>query len=73
MEFSLEFKLGNAAYMDDPDADDGRVSGRAVSDTLRAVAAAVEELTLAPHDMPLIGTVRDPENGFRVGAYRFWR
>lgn len=68
--FKIEFKTDNAAFMDDPDEDNGRVSGRAIAKVLRKVAALLDDLALGSAGVTC--PVRDEySSGGAIGEWSF--
>lgn len=68
--FKLEFSTDDAAFADDPDTDNGLVSGNAVAEVLRDIAEQVKETTFGPGQTGR--TVRDKYgNGGPIGQWIF--
>lgn len=69
--FKIEFKTGNAMFAEDPDEDNGRISGPAVAGVLRDVASYIEDFTFSANArISVTGPVKD-FNGTVIGNWAF--
>lgn len=67
-KFTVEFRTGNVMFADNPEAEDSMVSGRAIADVLREIAASLDDVTIDPAARTS-GYIRDENSGTLVGHW----
>ena len=66
--WKTEFKVDDAVFMDDPDEDNGMVSGRAIAEVLRRIATRIDDFTFTG---AVEHSVTNPNYGNAIGKWEF--